>query len=174
MNWDAIGAIAELIGGAAVLATLVYLSMQVRQSNRQEASQSVQIALETFIGSYAALTEDENKARTYIAGVQDYENLEPVQQAMFHSQMQGLANGYYTVWTLHENGMLSDYELFRRTRDTFLTILRTPAGRQWWKQWKHLPPQPYITELQRHIEDPNNDSIPATEDFQWLKGQVRE
>ena len=169
MNWDALGAIAELIGGVAVLATLIYLSVQVRQSNRQEAAQSVQIAFETFMGGYAALTEDEAKARTYIAGVNNYDGLEPVQQAMFHSQMQNLANGYYTVWTLHENGMLSDTELYTRTRDTFLTILRTPGGRQWWSKWKHLPPQTYIEALQQHIDDSDNAAIPATEDFQWLK-----
>ena len=32
MNWDAIGAIAELLGSFAVLATLIYLALQVRHS----------------------------------------------------------------------------------------------------------------------------------------------
>ena len=30
MNWDAIGAIGEIVGAAAVVATLVYLSRQVQ------------------------------------------------------------------------------------------------------------------------------------------------
>jgi len=34
MNWDAIGGIAELLGAIAVFATLVYLTVQVRQSAR--------------------------------------------------------------------------------------------------------------------------------------------
>ena len=34
MNWDAVGAIAETIGGIAVLVTLVYLAVQVRHANR--------------------------------------------------------------------------------------------------------------------------------------------
>ena len=34
MNWDAIGAIGTLVGGVAVLLTLVYLSIQVRQNSR--------------------------------------------------------------------------------------------------------------------------------------------
>jgi hypothetical protein len=34
MNWDAIAAIAELLGSLAVLATLIYLSLQVRQSKQ--------------------------------------------------------------------------------------------------------------------------------------------
>ena len=34
MNWEAIGAIGEIIGAIAVLATLLYLAQQIRQSNR--------------------------------------------------------------------------------------------------------------------------------------------
>ena len=33
MNWDAVGAIAELIGGLTVLLTLIYLSVQIRQNS---------------------------------------------------------------------------------------------------------------------------------------------
>ena len=32
MNWEALGAIAEMIGGVAVLCTVIYLAIQVRQS----------------------------------------------------------------------------------------------------------------------------------------------
>ena len=39
MNWDALGAMAEAIGALLVIASLVYLSIQVRQSNKEaEAS----------------------------------------------------------------------------------------------------------------------------------------
>ena len=34
MNWEALGAIAEFIGGIAVLLTLIYLAIQVRQTNQ--------------------------------------------------------------------------------------------------------------------------------------------
>ena len=32
MNWDAIGAIAELLGAVGVIATLAYLAQQIRQN----------------------------------------------------------------------------------------------------------------------------------------------
>ena len=38
MNWDALGAIGELVGAVAVIATLLYLSAQIRQSNRTSKS----------------------------------------------------------------------------------------------------------------------------------------
>jgi uncharacterized protein (DUF2236 family) len=33
MNWDAVGAVAEILGAIAVFATLLYLATQVRQTN---------------------------------------------------------------------------------------------------------------------------------------------
>jgi len=46
MNWDAIGAIAEVIGALAVLITLAYLAVQVRQNSTQlrEAARLAKIA----------------------------------------------------------------------------------------------------------------------------------
>ena len=35
MNWDAIGAIAELLGAVGVIASLVYLATQIRHSREQ-------------------------------------------------------------------------------------------------------------------------------------------
>ena len=42
MNWDAVAAIAEAVGAIAVVATLVYLSLQVRQNTRSIRAQSHQ------------------------------------------------------------------------------------------------------------------------------------
>ena len=35
MNWDALGAIGEIIGAIAVLATLYYLAAQIKMQNRE-------------------------------------------------------------------------------------------------------------------------------------------
>ena len=44
MNWDAIGAIAELLGAIGVIASLIYLATQVRQ-NREQVSHMLSNAL---------------------------------------------------------------------------------------------------------------------------------
>ncbi len=38
MNWDAIGAVGEIIGAAAVVVTLAYLALQVRPSTKDAAN----------------------------------------------------------------------------------------------------------------------------------------
>jgi hypothetical protein len=40
MNWDALGAFAELVGAAGVIGSLLYLAAQVRTSNRAAAVQA--------------------------------------------------------------------------------------------------------------------------------------
>lgn len=40
VNWDAIGAIAELAGAAGVIASLIFVGLQVRGSNRASAVES--------------------------------------------------------------------------------------------------------------------------------------
>ena len=42
MNWDAAGAIGEIVGAIAVLATLAYLAIQVRQSTEAQRAQTHQ------------------------------------------------------------------------------------------------------------------------------------
>ena len=34
MNWEAIGAVGETVGGIGVIVTLIYLAIQVRQNTR--------------------------------------------------------------------------------------------------------------------------------------------
>jgi len=45
VNWEAIGSIAELIGALAVLATLIYLALQIRQNTKgMEETRKVELA----------------------------------------------------------------------------------------------------------------------------------
>jgi hypothetical protein len=49
MNWDAVGAIAELVGALAVIATLIYLSGQIREAARSKKLQAAQFGREQRI-----------------------------------------------------------------------------------------------------------------------------
>ena len=41
MNWNAIGAVAELVGASGVIASLLYLAVQIRQSTKQSIAEQV-------------------------------------------------------------------------------------------------------------------------------------
>ena len=66
MNWDAMGAIAELIGGIAVLATLVYLAIQVKQNNFMQKQQTITTQTNRCIESGKIIATDPEFADLYM------------------------------------------------------------------------------------------------------------
>ena len=81
MNWDALGAIAELLGAIAVFLTLAYLAIQVKQNaraleeqNKFSAAQIMQAKTDTFM-SYCSLAVNET------------DNKEIMGRAIFETEM---------------------------------------------------------------------------------------
>ena len=48
MNWDAIGAVGELLGASAVLVTLIYLAVQIRQNTSAAATATYESTMTGF------------------------------------------------------------------------------------------------------------------------------
>ena len=73
MNWDAIGAIAELISALAVIITLVYLAIQIRQG-RDAINLQTLLAIESDkVARRSALTRDVAVALSRLNGSKDPE-----------------------------------------------------------------------------------------------------
>ena len=48
MNWDAIGAVGEISGAIAVVVTLIYLTVQIKQNSQQIRLASSQVATNSY------------------------------------------------------------------------------------------------------------------------------
>src|SRR5215204_3753175 len=59
MNWEAIGAIANVLTAISVIATLIYLSMQIRQNTKTVRSSSIQNLVQSFSTTAQAAVENE-------------------------------------------------------------------------------------------------------------------
>jgi len=89
MNWDAIGAVGEIIGAIAVIATLAFLAVQVRQASRSQReanviarSEAVDRVFEQFTGFRRLLASDAEVTRIWLAG-RAAESLEPIDANRF-------------------------------------------------------------------------------------------
>ena len=69
MNWDAIGAIAESIGAIAVVVTLMYLTMQLRQNTKAIEHSTDRAVFEDAYKWMYTLVEDPEIAELYVAGM---------------------------------------------------------------------------------------------------------
>ena len=98
MNWDAIGAVGEILGALAVFVSLIYLALQVHQNNKQLQLQALMDAIEKHVSKYAEATESPENAENFRAGLRDFNGLPINERAKFHSTMVGILAGFVQVW----------------------------------------------------------------------------
>lgn len=71
MNWDALGAIAELVGAVAVMLTLIYLSIQLRQNTKVVELSTQRGIAENASAWIYKLVENPEIAELYRKGIRD-------------------------------------------------------------------------------------------------------
>ena len=63
MNWDAIGAIGEIIGAFAVFITLAYLALQIRQNTKAVHSSALDSTVNTISIARQSIYENDEVDR---------------------------------------------------------------------------------------------------------------
>jgi hypothetical protein len=59
INWEALGAMANLLAAIGIIATLIYLSIQIRQNTKAVRSSSIQNLVQSFSTTAQAAVENE-------------------------------------------------------------------------------------------------------------------
>ena len=104
MNWEAASTIAEIIGAIGVIASLIYLAVQIRQStkvSRAEMTKDLYLASRTAIMDIAS---SESLARIS-AEIREFENVDLMRRNMFYQSFFRL---YELQYNLKTQGLLDD------------------------------------------------------------------
>jgi hypothetical protein len=107
MNWDAIGAISEGVGAAAVIFTLAYLAVQIRQSRVAQNAATVEAVNQGFNPINALISADPSLAAIMLKGNADLATLNDVERFRYLQTMQSYVNQYSQMFMLYELGLLS-------------------------------------------------------------------
>lgn len=80
MNWEAIGAIGEIIGSVAVVASLAYVAIQLRQNTEMMRALDSQERVQRDFDISSALIESRDMAEIWTKGQRDFQSLDEVDQ----------------------------------------------------------------------------------------------
>ena len=140
MNWDAIGAIAETLGAVGVIASLVYLAGQVRQSREQMnqntkalRAQSAQLGGDTLQETIISASNGPALAEAVRLGLRDSDGLGEEDAHHFTLWMNNMLLGYENVHYQYRAGML-DEDRWRLRRSQLGIPFANPAVASWWKK----------------------------------------
>ncbi|NNL85421.1 MAG: hypothetical protein HKP27_07195 [Myxococcales bacterium] len=113
MEITELGAIGELVGGVAVIATLIYLAIQVRQGTKQAAASSMIDVIGSFNRNHELVLASREHA-TLLAKLRSSEALDPAEEEQAAAYAASLMNTWHGAQTAHDLGFMS--------RDLFETM----------------------------------------------------
>ena len=153
MNWDAIGAVAELLGAIGVIASLVYLAGQIRDSREQMsqntravragAYQQFQEHLQTtMVGVLSVPSLD----GVVFRGMADPETLSEEEAARFAWWLIGVFMIYENAHYQYRMGLL-DEDRWRMHRSNLQALLGRQGVRLWWATRSDLIESPEFAVL---------------------------
>lgn len=154
MNWEAIGAIGDIVGAVAVVISLVYVAVQVRQNTNASRAATVQDMTNKWvqINLWSAESPDRRfNMETAKPGSDEFLQGLALYRALFHQW----SNNLYQ----YKKGVL-DYESFKPTEEELRHIMhRTPAGPSFriaWSYARHI----YNRDFQEFFEAILNEQAP--------------
>ena len=128
MNWDALGAIAELLGAIAVLATLVYLTLQVRQNTNALNSSNNHRVMDAFNALNVTIAGDADVARIFYTGIAAPETLTEAEQNRFQHLMHTVANVYRNLFHQYLDGTFPEARWRIWAREARQLLVELPGG----------------------------------------------
>lgn len=160
MNWEAVGAIADLVGAAGVVVTLVYLAAQIRQNTISTRTSSYQAVVEALSDWSRSAGLDPTVAKLLAEGQRNLDALSSEQRAQFVLLQVSLFRNYENIFYQHEQRAIDDvvWEGWSlRMRRSF-----SAAGvRAWWAQDRRAYSAPFRKFLEESPFEPTGADSPA-------------
>jgi hypothetical protein len=146
MNWEAAGAIGEIAGAIAVVLTLGYLAVQIRNSTKASMSATRQAISDTIMLPAMNFVQNAEFRRAFNAHI-DGEELDSDQLLQIESYCYINLRMFENIHFQHRNGMLSDSEwaAFRRNLKAFSQV---PMMRGNWEKESYV----YTEEFKKEME----------------------
>jgi hypothetical protein len=98
LNWDAVGAFAELAGALGIVVSLVYLATQLRQNSALLKASMASATREAGNALTSSLAGDREALRVFWAGLDDRDSLEQLDRQQFDALLslwfENLLQGY--------------------------------------------------------------------------------
>ncbi len=132
MTLQDIGAIGEAIGGIAVIFTLLYLSMQIRQNTKAIRSNSFHGVTDSFNAINSLIAHDESLARIIRVGMKNLEDLNEDERVRFSFMFVAPFRIFETLYFQREAGTV-DSRLWEAEKRSMGFLLSGPGSQEWWR-----------------------------------------
>ncbi len=151
MNWEALGAIANLLAAIGVIATLIYLSIQIRQNTKAVRSSSIQNLVQSFSTTAQAAVENEYVIPLLLKANAGGDSLTEEERARLHFWFIMTFRRFEGVYFQRDLGIV-DAEVIDGFERSHLAILASKSAQEWWANSKQIFNSGFVSYLEALLE----------------------
>ena len=158
MNWEAVGAVGELIGALSVVLSLVYLAGQIR-TQIEESRVAVTNSLTQQWGELMqALSADETMYGIWRRGVEDFDALSEIERGRLSSILANLTQIFESLHLHHMDGRVDD-QIWLGFETRLRDIFSTPGVQTWWGYRSHWHSERFRDFISKEMESGKNTTL---------------
>ena len=136
MNWEAIGAIAEIIATIGVIISLVYLGVQIRSQTTETSLASGIEMVNQMNDVYADMSTHRDVAVLWLKGLQDFHSLDNPEKVQFSALLSRFMRMMEAMFNQYHQQRF-DAQVWAGLDEALKDICRYPGLKTWWSIRDH-------------------------------------
>ncbi len=161
MTITEVGALGEFVGAIAVVVTLVYLAIQIRQNTRAIRGSAERETVSLQQSALQPVAASLELADVHSRALFQFSEMSPAEQVQFHRTISALFQSFESAFYQHKASLIGD-EIYSRIVKNIKGWFRFPGVNYWWDTWAGE----YSDEFNAFIE---NEVRPEVELVNWKR-----
>ena len=147
MDWEAVGAVSEIVGAAAVVVSLLYLARQVQIQNSESRAAAMH---EFYVGWRESSVSfvDGELAEIYIKANTNFDSLTEIERLRLLAALHGRIRLFEEAYFQHQQNRFNPGTWIAINRQ-YASLFSSAAYIRYWEMRRDW----YDEEFQRHIDD---------------------
>ena len=131
MTLEDLGNIGEFVAAIGVVASLIYLAVQIRQNTKSSRVAANQSVTASYIDLNTRLGENEGLADVVRRGLRDVDALSDPERGRFYSYLTSMILILANQYAMYRQGVLTEPDWEPAHRRAAI-LVSTPGGTAWW------------------------------------------
>ena len=157
MSLEHIFYLSQIVAALALVASLLFVALEVRNSTRESRHRAGEEAYQKFREVQLETASNADLARIWATGVHDFSSLEPLDKTRFLLVAHVFFKNWESVFLVHADGRLS-HELCESTENMAGDLLGYPGIQAAWVARKRYFHPNYRAHVDARIEATRNDN----------------
>ena len=136
MNWEMLSAIGQVVAAIGVIASLIYLAVQIREQNKERRRAGINILTAQWSELVKSTQESREYAMLFLQGVRSFHDLDAPGKLRFSAFFTRFTRNCEGMFIYYRDGALEE-ALWDEVERTMSDFFAYPGVKEWWATLKH-------------------------------------